>query len=300
MILSYNLCFGCMLSNSDSKYDITTQKLSGYCKDLKKANKKNICLENVSKGIDNFVDEDYNFVSLQEASNWKKVIKNSDKLKRMSYVHHYIEHPYGKPEHVTLYNHNKYKLFAVKIGNIGLGSRPYHILFLKGIDNQYYIYINLHNEHNISKKFLSQCLSKNIDKVIKIRKNNNENMNLRKETNILHDKMKNNIINVIVSGDFNDAYGANFWKGFKPFKYTNIQSIKDIVVNSNNIKPPQSCCVGETSLRKNKKDDKWIGDYILINKTLSFVKNNHIPENFNFDAKKNPTSDHLPVLCKIK
>ena len=145
MILSYNLCFGCMLSNSDSKYDITTQKLSGYCKDLNKANKKNICLENVSKGIDNFVDEDYNFVSLQEANNWKKVIKNSDKLKRMSYVHHYIEHPYGKPEHVTLYNHNKYKLFAVKIGNIGLGSRPYHILFLKGIDNQYYIYINLHN-----------------------------------------------------------------------------------------------------------------------------------------------------------
>jgi hypothetical protein len=65
----------------------------------------------------------------------------------------------------TFYDANKYTLLAVKVGNlVPNNGRPYQILFLQNNkDENYYIFINLHNGHNIFRKQLEVKLSENIN-----------------------------------------------------------------------------------------------------------------------------------------
>jgi exonuclease III len=53
-------------------------------------------------------------------------------------------------------------------------------------------------------------------------------------------------------------------------------------------------------LRKSKSNDKNYGDYILINDNLKYIVENIVPVSFVYNAKKTPTSDHLPVMSILR
>jgi endonuclease/exonuclease/phosphatase family metal-dependent hydrolase len=151
---------------------------------------------------------------------------------------------------------------------------------------------------------LEKALSRDLENMIKISSGVNfeniQNMQLSKiDTKILHNAK------VIMIGDFNDNENQNFWKGIQPFKYSDIPEIENIVVSSQGIKPPKTCCTpsnldGYYDLRENKKNyDIYLGDYILISDNLEYEKSTRIKPDFEVNALTNPTSDHLPVETEI-
>ena len=228
----------------------------------------------------------------------------------MNYIHsNTLENNLGE-DLITFYNSRIYKLLFFKTDTLLKNDRPVHILFLKNlINNKNLIVINMHSYHykNNEKKELDKILSNKLNIkndilgiiVNKDSKNKNyKNINYKNNINKINKEildLKNP--NIIIMGDWNDHKNYDYWKSFKPFKYTKINQIKNIIVKSS--KPPKTCCVGKKSLRPDTKD-KLYGDYILISDNLKFKKKNFIPKNYDlFDAYKFPTSDHLPVKAII-
>jgi endonuclease/exonuclease/phosphatase family metal-dependent hydrolase len=298
-ILSWNLCWGCMEASKNSKNDTTAKQLAEKCYSLKGA-----CLNNVAKSI----DKNYDFICLQEATNWG-IIYGKLNMPHLSFVHNSLSSNTDESlsELVTFYDNRKYRLLSAKCGNISNASdrRPYQILVFKIIQTDYnIIVINLHNKQNCSQTLLEKALSRDLENMIKISSGVNfeniQNMQLSKiDTKILHNAK------VIMIGDFNDNENQNFWKGIEPFKYSDIPEIENIVVSSQGIKPPKTCCTpsnldGYYDLRENKKNyDIYLGDYILISDNLEYEKSTRIKPDFEVNALTNPTSDHLPVETEI-
>ena len=286
-----------MYSNQKGLNSKSAYHLAKECKLRKDLTGINVCLKNIV----NFLDKiDLDFIALQEATNWKKIINESSKLKKMKFIHHKSENE----DMVSFYNPKLFKLEAVKVGNI-IDGRPYQILFLNDKNKNKFIIINLHNAHNTNRKILEQAFSKKLTKGIKqyYLKNNCINLHQVIEKNIFNIISKYTNPHVIILGDFNDE-GANFWKILKPFKYNSLINFKNIKVSSNK-KPPNTCFTPNhinKSLRKTLNDDKYITDYILINNNLKFVDNNYLPNEliFEYNAYKKPSSDHLPIMAKIK
>jgi hypothetical protein len=109
------------------------------------------CINNVANLIDD--NGDYDFVSLQEAANYKKIIDNSKILKKMN-NHVGIS---GKEEIVTFWN-EKYKLLNYIDGDFESG-RPYNILIFRQL-----IIINVHLGH-YNKEILYNKLRKPIGNI---------------------------------------------------------------------------------------------------------------------------------------
>jgi hypothetical protein len=128
----------------------------------------NICARNVKTTIDELAEE-YDFVALQEASQWNKIREKSTKLKDMGYVHY----KFGNTNLVTFYNKKKYRLIAFKTDFISkiidikadtYNNRPYHVLYLEHkVSEEHYIFINLHLPHEINREDVESGLSKNMD-----------------------------------------------------------------------------------------------------------------------------------------
>jgi endonuclease/exonuclease/phosphatase family metal-dependent hydrolase len=266
-VLSWNICWECMIS------DIPT-KISMPCINLKKKTGENICAKNVATIINESVGKHlYDFIALQEVASLDVIMSYSpDILQKMKIIQHKI---FVKDHYVnlaTFYNHNKYDVISVKVGNISrhihskinYEGRPYHIIFLSGKTNgKKYIFINLHNGHGISHEILEQNLSKDIH---------------------CNDKTH---WNVIVAGDFNDNNIYDYWKGITPFKYSKIPSLKNIIVKCST-RPPLTCCSEKDLLQK----VGLYGDYILISDGLKYIRKNHVP-----DVEMLQSSDHLPIKC---
>jgi endonuclease/exonuclease/phosphatase family metal-dependent hydrolase len=280
----------------------------------------NICATNVKNTIDELAEE-YDFVALQEASKWDKIREKSSKLKVMGYLNYQI----NNTNLVTFYNKNKYKLIAFKTDFISIiidkdreiyNSRPYHILYLQHkVSKEFYIFINLHlfQGSELNKERLEIELSKNMNAFFEIDGNKEHitelfNIEVTKETinnaqahfqekRTKDKKTKPFSIawteekyNIIVAGDFNDANRKKFWNGFKPFKMTSIESLKDLEVKLKE-KPPPTCCA--LNFKKPSTNNyELIGDYILVNSTLN-VKKIYAP------TLTIPTSDHLPVIIHL-
>ena len=285
-ILSWNISWGAMSHSTNSINDKTARTLAHeqcYKKALSINNPK-WCIDNVINFLIN-LDNDYHFIGLQEAGNWKYIMDELNKNKNNVFKH--IHNISGRNEIVTFYRSDLYKFIKMIndriLDNIQypgkFKGRPYHIIiFQHNFTKEYYIIINLHNDKNISIKVLELELSKKINK--------------------LTDYLKNKEFKVIALGDFNDG-NKNYWKGLKPFQSLN-NNINDELKNtvlSYNKKPPNTCCMGNT-LRKKLGDDTQIGDYILINnkfKSIELI----IPPNLEYNAYKYPTSDHLPIAAII-
>ena len=280
----------------------------------------NICATNVKKTIDELAEE-YDFVALQEASQWDKIHEKSTKLKDMGYVHY----RFGNTNLVTFYNKNKYRLIAFKTDFISIiidkdsdtyNNRPYHILYLQHKERkEFYIFINLHlfQGSELNKERLEVELSKNMDAFFEI-DGNEENITERfkievtkktinnaqtrfkekrtkdKKTNPFSIAWTEEKYNIIVAGDFNDAKIKNFWNGFKPFKKSPIDSLKDLEVKLQEEPPPTCCALNFKEPYTNKYE--LIGDYILVNSSLTVKK-------INAPILKIPTSDHLPVIIHL-
>ena len=262
---------------------------------------------NVVNIIDNinikYSERIFDFIALQEATNYIDIIKHSKFLSKMLYVHSRQKNE----DMITLYNHNKYKLEAVSHGNLSDSKndeRPIQILFLHDLQNfnKKIIFINLHKSHSkkIDHDEIQYIISNSIltnGKIIYYKKNY-KNINKHKNdiSNILNNFSKSIII---MAGDFNDS----LWdKNIKPFKYTNKKyKLHNIIVNTNT-KPPNTCCtpsIEKHLLRKNNiTKEKYISDYILVSKNIEEVKSNFIPSKniIGKDAHIKPSSDHLPII----
>ena len=140
-ILTWNVCFGCMSANNNSKNDKTAQTIALYCEHLHNKLGTNVCLNNVTNLCNK---REYDLISFQEVVNYK-IIYNI--LKNNNPNLNYIKTSGGKESIVTYYNSIKFKLIGIKYGDLGIG-RPYHIIFFKNrINLKNLIYINLHNGH---------------------------------------------------------------------------------------------------------------------------------------------------------
>jgi hypothetical protein len=309
-ILTWNVSFGAM---TGSDLDKTSLPLPAKCREkgefLYNGSNYTQCLINVVNTIDS-QNYSYDFIALQEASNWNIIFSKSIKLQKMgSYVHHLAD----LEDMVTFYDNNKYTLMAVKVGNLLPGNgRPYQILFLQNNeDKSYYIFINLHNGHKISKEQLEISLSNNIN-IGFIPSKCNIQIDLVKQSDV--DRDISDIINdknfkVIMAGDYNDHGKYNYWRNLHPFSKTIFQNLKKINVKANAL-PPLTCCAPinlflnkelnydgkKRNIRKDRyRYDTMFGDYILVNENLSVVVDNRVLLNFNYDGNTFPTSDHLPV-----
>jgi hypothetical protein len=283
-VLSWNISWGAMSGNPN---DMSTKYLS-LNKCYKEANNNNNpkwCMNNVINFLIN-LDEHFHFIGLQEASNWEYIINKLNKYKNNLFG--VINTISGVAKLVTFYLKDLYIVIKIIEGHILKKGRPYHIIiFCHKITLKYYIIINLHNGHGNNTSVLEYHLSRHI--------------------NELSDELVNRRFRVIALGDFNDNNKFNYWKGLKPFKNldNNVNDTLKNTVLSYTKKPPKTCCVGKTSIRKKLGDDKMIGDYILINNKFKNIKliiphtNPHIKNGLEYNANINPTSDHLPIIAII-
>ena len=287
-VLTWNICWQAM--KGEQTTNGSANDLAGTCSSsLTDSDGLNGCVKNVINLIDK-LPIDYDFVALQEPANWEAIFDKSTKLRTMGYVHHKVG---ATSELVTFYNKKKYYAEAVLAdtftSNVGRRGRPYHIIYFNNIKTQeFYIFINLHNAHNMSKDELVSQLARNFNEFKKIKNYQQKRADSLREISKI---VWNNNYNVIVAGDFNDDGTMNYWQGFKPFKNTNIPSLKDLEVKCN-VKPPKTCCRQVNSVQPDKS-----GDYILVNNTLTIEEPNYIPPISNNFF---PSSDHMPVLIKLK
>ena len=283
-VLSWNICWEAMEGSETPNG--TAKVLAKTCSLLPIVNGLNGCANNVIKLIDT-LSVDCDFLAMQEAAKWEDIYLKSTKLQKMNYVHHKS----GKSHLITFYNKEKYIAVAVNIGTIvkdSKGGRPYHIIYLQNkTTKEIYIFINLHNAHNVTIHELEEQLSKEFNNFININDGNISDAHEKK--NYYPIEWSANKYNVIVAGDFNDK-NINYWNGLNPFKNANITNLQKIVVKTD-MKPPNTCCRVEAA-----KPLPLYGDYILVNDALMIVKNNYVPDSQHIF----PTSDHLPVLIELQ
>lgn len=308
-ILTWNVCWGCMSADVTSSGDISSKTLAEKCRDEKKKNSNShVCLINVSNAIDK---NNYDFIGLQEATNWGEIRDMFNTDKEYYIIHHKV--PVIKvrgvyEDIVTIYNSTKFKILYAFVGNcVNTDGRPYQILVFQDIKNtlNHFIIINIHAPHNWNKTqlehFLSDAIKKNgIDLSNNSYKSfyNLEDDKLYKLVDITT-KIKTINPFVVAMGDFNDHGHGKFWEGIIPFRRAGLDNLKDIEIKTNK-EPPKSCCVGRNSLRNTTNIDDLYGDYVLIDtKKLNYINENQILSNFEINADKYPTSDHLPVITTI-
>ena len=280
-ILTWNICWQCMTNKNTG----SASELALKCKMfLDKTNTS--CLNNVSKFINN---TKYDFIGLQEASNWEKIYESNIK-DSMGCIHCKL---LNKEDMVTFYNKDRFiPIFAnfdnlVPMGEKGI--RPYQVIFFEEKDTiNKYIFINLHNAHGYSKEKLEKSINIDAHQYFKFDPKSKKFKrtlfkNLDTVLNDISNYINNNKFKVIVLGDFND----NYWNGL------NI-NIKNRV--SSNKEPPKTCC---NTNRKSNTPERIIGDYILINSELKYIVDCEVPKNFEKNSDIYPTSDHLPVTATV-
>jgi len=307
-VLSWNVCWGCMSADSNSKHNSTASHLAAHCKKLKNEG-RTTCLDNIASFIDiASEDSDYDFVALQESKNWAEIKKKSRKLDSMGVVNYRIsKRKSGNIVNIDLtsfYNKSKYKVLGVIGGNLDKtdnDTRPFLIIIFDK-----FIFINLHNGHgeNYRPENLSEILSQSIGigydysaktvNIINITRPKSATTEITNLSNLINGKS----FNIIIAGDFNHNGIPDFWQSFIPFKYSQYKNLKNIIVGTNN-RPPNTCCIGGSSLRTSHSD-RLYGDYILgsISGDFSFGKKNYIPkinDSQLLNASTFPTSDHLPI-----
>ena len=315
-ILSYNICWGCMSSNETSSNDVTAKFLATECYNLKKTTGENICLKNVSQVISN---KKYDIIGLQEATNWRDILEINSHLREMKYVHSLTEATILRTgvkiyaDLVTFYNGNKFRLNAVKQGNLDNDhndARPYHILFLTHLASNYkFLIINLHNgkgeKYNIP--FISYTLGKEINMCV-VPDSINQNLENIQEMGLtdISDIIGKNVFKTIVLGDFNDSIEQkpqqDYWEKLNPILSMQFRNLDKIIVRLPQ-KPPNTCCIGYGNIRGQKLPegaperwaiDRFIGDYILISRDLEYLG-----EPVKIVKYIDPGTDHLPVESNI-
>jgi endonuclease/exonuclease/phosphatase family metal-dependent hydrolase len=228
----------------------------------------NKCLKLINKYLISAFNDDFDFIALQEASNYEKLIISNN----YKYVHY--KQNGDLEDMVTIYNSNKYILKAYHFKLLFPG-RPCQILFFTHKqNNKKFIFINLHNEHNISQKNLEKKISKNANKGTLNKLNDNISSNNDLQNDDLT-KFYTKKSYIIIAGDFNDHNKYNYYIGLNIFNN----------IIKSDIKPTNSCYINIM--------DK-IGDYILYSNNFNITS--ILSKEFNKDlGKRGIASDHIPI-----
>lgn len=165
-IISYNISWESMSGKK------TDWALCNNNKNINDPKHYSVCVNNVSSVFDT-ASSQLDFVTLQEATDFKKLIKESPRLKNMDYLVHYS----GLDCIVTFWN-KKYKLKKNIDGEFENGRPWLATLFTNGI-----CVINVHMGHYNTEKQLSMMEKMFLDIKNKIKQNKN--------------------IRYIIAGDFN-------------------------------------------------------------------------------------------------
>ena len=283
--LTYNICWGCM-TNSDK--DATGIVVAKDCIAKSKDKSKLFpCVDNLKTTLNKIENNSggysFDFVGLQEASNWNKIL-DAQSLNKMMYVHT----KNGNAELIIFYNQDKFTLNAIQYGTIATPGRPFIILFLtKKNDEEPYVVINMHNAHNIDVQTLMKELSKQGTNGIRIDSSNPiqnfQNIELQPVVDISDIIQREH--NIIVMGDTNDHGHNNYWN-----TANNFQILRQKVFCTK--QPPNSCC----KISPNTGNYNLYGDYIMTNDKLTFITDNTIPEANLIE----PVSDHKPVYAILQ
>ena len=248
-ILSWNLCWGCLGNNTSDFTAITLVKKCIINTGSNKLSVENYCFKNIIDVLSDIINK-YNIkiFAFQEATNdidqinkLTETINSNDKKYTNIMTH-------ADSATLTSYYDNKYfsgKLIAE--GNIEPGNgRPFHIIELSNDTSEFY-FINLHNGHKKGGKEQSNIYS-------------------------LIQKHLTKKIDIIIAGDWNDAYGKNYWQSL----YIDGRKLDA------SMQPPKTCC--------HPTYNKY-GDYIISNRGAV---------NIIYPIKKSKlTSDHKPVIGSI-
>ncbi len=214
----------------------------------------------------------------------------------------------------------RWRLDAVKVGDLlhtppdkdkPETGRPYHILYLTDMkahstNDSKYVVINIHNGHQGGAKRLIRNLSTNPDHALIT--TGGKELDRQKEHAIYQKVIKGNKFRIIMLGDFNDGNKDQYYKGLRPFAASGISELKELRVSSHGITPPRTCCTpsdGSSDIRSGVGEQakrEYNGDYILIGDGLEYVEPTHVPSGpgLQYDARKYPASDHLPVMAVIR
>jgi len=261
-ILTWNIYWMAMTNSTDNK-----SLLGNVCKNNK-------CKKNITNFIIEKCKLNYKFITLQESSNYEYILKQMEK----NNINNYSYFQSADIDSIITFYPKRYELIN-SYKNVIIRHRPYHILLLKS-NKYFYIIINLHNGHGITKELLISRISEGLNSILNI------NIPITK-----------NNIKILMMGDFNDNNRYDYWKGLLLFKYYKgpYLFLNNIIIKS--IKPINSCCSGVYKLRNTIYDDKMYGDYVLtygIN-----IKKYYVSKTFEPNANIYPTSDHLPITISI-
>ena len=164
-VLTFNICWEAMTRNKTE-----LKRNGGHAKDLgekcilNKSGDSTICLDNVVKLIDS--NKNYDIVALQEALNYRTLIKKSKELKKMDYY----KSRSGKELLITFYEKNKYKLVQ-GVSSEFVKGRPFHVIELIDNKGKRYFIVNLHTGHGLlcKKTYVEGKINKCISKKLKVR-----------------------------------------------------------------------------------------------------------------------------------
>ena len=256
-VLSYNIFFKAMQLPNEKSFDI---KCRPIINDKKNDLQYSTCLKNVAEFINAYGP--YDFVGLQEATNWRIIQKITPVLQQ--HMMSAVSHCEGIDEIVTFYDNNKYELDDtnnVLKGHMADINRPFIMLFFK----HKLCVINLHAGHYTYDKgsrvkdiyrlnyYLEQTLIKN------------------KFGNIYVEKLIS--YDIIMMGDFND-------------ELRNINEFRLLGRKLYGINRKATCC--DVNLAANNQRGAF--DHVLSN--FSRSKNIVIQD-------VTHASDHLPIISVL-
>ena len=266
-VLTYNVCFGCMLGSAE---DISAQRLALRCSKSGATSQPNRCLKQVAKNIDLAGDccGGLDIVGLQEASAWQLLQEHSREL----FTKKALVTKVG-PEEIVLFVSGRFEVEWLGEGDVS--GRPLQILLLRDrVDDATVLVVHLHNHHH--EKGTTEILLKSIANVMGV----NEAL--------LH-ASEDERLTVLCLGDWNDVRTDR--RGLRPFELCSCPVLQKLTVSALAVLP-KSCC----STRIQHKIMPFTNDYVMSNKRCW----NDIPERLLAEMRRNDASDHFAVLARVE
>lgn len=270
LVLSYNICWQCMTNTS--RGSAPTLGAACTCTDHEPDTDncaRTVCTEDVARLIEatpaDYGVEDYDFVALQEASNWPALIAAAPQtLGRLKAQPYKVDG--GHEWSVVFWDSSRYTLSHQFGGDSGHGY-AFQVLVFDAAET---IFVNVHNCHSHQECSLSTL---------------GDELSARLLDNLSHDEMKNRqSYRLIVAGDFNQAADVDS-RGQMSIAPLSHAGIATRVALQN---PPVTCC-SQARPWKGRRS----GDFIFDSRSVSSPE---IPTSYDTNVLR---SDHLPVVALL-
>jgi hypothetical protein len=269
-VLTYNVCFGCMLGSAE---DVSAQRLALRCAssgdDPRWPNK---CLRQAARNIDVAGEccGGLDIVGLQEAGSWRLLQERSREL----FAKRAVVTKVG-PEEIVLFVDRRFEVEWLGEGEVS--GRPLQLLLLYDrMDDAPVLLVHLHNHHR--DKGTTEVLLKSIASVPGL-------------TETLSRAGADERLTVVCLGDWNDVAADR--RGLRPFALCECpQFLRDLTVSAISVLP-KSCCSTDTS---GSKTMPFSGDYVMSNQRCW----NGIPDLLLDEMHRNDASDHFAVLARVE